>query len=450
MELNDYIKRVLDEAKRAGFEAAECCYASGEDTEISAMGGEIDEYSISTRLGLSLRGLYEGKMGYASTRVLDEESIGWLVASAKSSAELVDNDDREFLFAGSDSYAKVDAFAPELEQLSARDKIEAALELERTTLGLDERIKRVQGCAVVSQRAQTRLVNTLGLDVSHAENAVGAYVSAIAEANGDTTTGFAVRFGRARELLDAGALAREAAQEALGMLGARPCASGRYDVVLRRDVMAGLLETFAGMFSAEAAQHGLSLLRDREGDSIASPCVTIIDDPLRTDGGASAPFDAEGVATYSKAVVEDGVLRTLLHNLKTAHKQGVTTTGNAARPSLGGSITVAPTNFYIAPGARPFEALLAEVGEGLLITDIMGMHSGANGISGDFSLGARGYLIKDGRLDRPVKGITIAGNFLELLGAISEVGSDLWFGMPGLSCCGAPSAIVPGLSVAGE
>lgn len=450
MELNDYIKRLLDEAGRAGFEAAECCYVSGEDMEISAMGGEIDDYSISTSLGLSLRGLYNGRMGYASTRVLDEESIGWLIESARQSAELVDNDDKEFLFAGSDSYAQVNAFAPELEQIGARDKIDAALELERATLGMDERIKRVQGCAVVSQRAQTRLVNTLGLDVSHMENVVGAYVSAIAEADGDTATGSAVRFGRERGLLDAAALAREAAQEALGMLGARPCASGRYAVLLRRDVMAGLLETFAGMFSAEAAQHGLSLLRDREGDRIAAPCVTIIDDPLRPDGNASTPFDAEGVATYTKAVVEDGVLRTLLHNLKTAHKQGVATTGNAARPSLGGSITVAPTNFYIKPGERPFDALLGEVGNGLLVTDIMGMHSGANGISGDFSLGARGFIIKDGRLDRPVKGITIAGNFLELLTSVSEVGSDLWFGMPGGSCCGAPSVIVPELSVAGE
>lgn len=450
MELNEYIKRVLAEAKRAGFEAAECCYISGEDMEISAIGGEIDDYSISTSLGLSLRGLYEGKMGYASTRVLDEESIGWLIESAKSSAELVDNDDKEFLFAGSDSYAQVNAFAPELEQITARDKIATALELERATLKLDERIKRVQGCAVVSQRAQTRLVNSLGLDLSHTENAIGAYVSAVAEADGDTATGSAVRFGRNRDMLDTDSLAREAADEALGMLGARPCASGKYAVLLRRDVMAGLLETFAGMFSAEAAQHGLSLLRDREGDRIASPCVTIIDDPLRPDGSASTPFDAEGVATYTKAVVEDGVLRTLLHNLKTANKQGVTTTGNASRPSLGGSVTVAPTNFYIKPGERPFEELLSEVGNGLLVTDIMGMHSGANGISGDFSLGARGYLIKDGRMDRPVKGITIAGNFLELLGNISEVGSDLWFGMPGGSCCGAPSAIVPELSVAGE
>lgn len=450
MELNDYINRVLSEAKRAGFEAAECCYVSGEDVEISAMSGEIDDYSISTSLGLSFRGLCGGRMGYASTRVLDEASVSWLIDSAKSSAELVDSDDPEFLFAGSDSYAQVNAYQPELDKLTARDKIDAALELERATLAADARIKRVQSCAVMSQRSTMRLVNTLGLDVSHSDNAIGAYVSAIAEAQGDTANGSALRFGRDTRLIEAGKLAREAADEALGMLGARPCPSGRYAVVLRRDVMAELLETFAGMFSAEAAQHGLSLLRDREGDLIAAPCITIMDDPLRAGGGASAPFDAEGVATYAKAVVEDGVLRTLLHNLKTANKQGVKTTGNAARPSLGGSITVAPSNFYIKPGASSLGELLKRMGDGLMVTGIMGMHSGANGISGDFSLGARGYLIKDGRVDRPVKGITIAGNFLEMLSSVSELGSDLWFGMPGASCCGAPSTLVSALSVAGE
>ena len=137
MELNEYIKKLFAAAEKAGFEACECCYSSGENMEISVFDGEIDEYSLSASLGLGFRGLYGGRMGYASTRVLDDASIDWLVESARSSAELVDSDDKEFLFAGSERYSEVKAFEPALEELSARDKIDAALRLEGTQAKFD-------------------------------------------------------------------------------------------------------------------------------------------------------------------------------------------------------------------------------------------------------------------------------------------------------------------------
>lgn len=444
MELNEYINKLFAAAKEAGFEACECRYSTDENMEISVFSGEIDEYSLASGISLSLRGLYNGRMGRASTRVLDEASIGWLVESAKSSAELIDNDDKEFLFPGSDHYAEVDGFSTEVENMTAREKIDAALRLEKETLASDSRIKRVQGCAVISQCGETRLVNTLGLDVSFKSNVLGAYVAPIAEADGDTASGSAIHFGHDKSILDTAAIAAEASRETVSSLGAHPCASGTYKILLRHDVMSDILETFAGMFSADAAQHGLSLLKDREGDKIAADIVTIIDDPLLKGGMASAPFDSEGVATYTKSVVENGVFKTFLHNLKTAYKQGVTTTGNAS-----GS-TVAPSNFFIKPGETSFDDLVANVGDGLLITNVMGLHSGANAVSGDFSLGASGFMIEGGKIGRPVKGITVAGNFLKLLCDVTELGSDLWFGMPGSSCVGAPSAIVSALSVAGE
>lgn len=451
MELNVYIKKLFEAAEKAGFEACECYYTSGESMQVSVFQGEIDDYSLAASLGLSFRGLLSGKMGYATTHVLDEASIEWLVDSAKASAELVTTSDKEFLFAGSESYAELNPYNPELEQVTAREKIDAALRLEKQTTAADGRITRVQDCSAFSESSDVRIVNTLGLDVSFKDNSVGAYVSPIAEADGDTSSGFAVKFGRNADILaDTAAIADEATGEALSMLGAAPCKSGNYKVLLRCDAMTDMIETFAGMFSAEAAQHGLSLLKGREGEKIAADIVTIMDDPLLEGGMASCPFDSEGVATYTKAVVENGVLTTLLHNLKTAYKQGVTTTGNASKSSLAGKMIVAPTNFFIKPGEQPLDKLVEGVGEGVLITGLMGLHSGANGVSGDFSLGARGYMIEDGKIGRPVKGITVAGNFLKLLSDITAIGSDLWFGMPGGSCCGSPSVVVSGLSVAGE
>lgn len=206
---------------------------------------------------------------------------------------------------------------------------------------------------------------------------------------------------------------------------------------------------FSSIFSAEAAQKGLSLLKGREGEAIASEAVTIVDDPHRPHSAASQSFDGEGVPTRKKNVVEKGVLQTLLHNLTTAAKQGVTTTGNAAR-GYASAVGVAPTNFYIAPSQESVEAMLARMGEGFLITEVSGLHAGANQISGDFSLLAKGFAVRGGQKAEPVEQITVAGNFFAVLKDVVAVADDLAFGLPGGSLVGSPTIWVKALSVAGK
>ena len=165
---------------------------------------------------------------------------------------------------------------------------------------------------------------------------------------------------------------------------------------------------------------------------------------------SSTPFDGEGVPTSYKEIISGGKLTTLLHNLKTAKKQGVKSTGNGSRPSYASPVGIAPTNFYIKPGEAGLDEMAAKLGDGLVITRLEGLHAGANPISGDFSLGAKGYKVENGRLGGAVKQITIAGNFYQLLKDIVEVGSDLRFGFPGAACFGSPSVRVSKLSVAGK
>ena len=188
----------------------------------------------------------------------------------------------------------------------------------------------------------------------------------------------------------------------------------------------------------------MSLLAGREGEEIASPLITITDDPLRKGGLATAAFDGEGSATCTKAVVERGVLKTLLHNRRTAKKQGVRTTGNASRA---GGMHVSPSNFYIEPGEQSLEELLQNAGSGLLITDLSGLHAGANPISGDFSLLSKGFVIRDGTQAEPVERITVAGNIYQLLKSVCAVGSDLEF--PG-SPIGSPSVDAGMMPVSGK
>ena len=165
------------------------------------------------------------------------------------------------------------------------------------------------------------------------------------------------------------------------------------------------------------------------------------------NGIASQPFDAEGVASKTKAVISDGVLKTFLHNLKTAKKDGVESTGNAYK-GIKSPIGISPTSFYIQAGDKSYQQLLEEMGEGLIIISVQGLHSGANPVSGDFSLGAYGYYVKDGRIQRPVDQITIAGNFFDLLKNVVAIGSDLEFDSSGV---GSPSSLlIKELAVAGK
>ena len=212
-------------------------------------------------------------------------------------------------------------------------------------------------------------------------------------------TGMKLFFTMDPEKIDLEKAARDAAQEAVAGLEAVQAASGSYRVLLRSDVAATLLSTFSGVFSADNAQRGLSRLKGREGEAIASGCVTLLDNPHLAGSAASAPFDGEGVATYEKAVIEDGRLNTLLHNLKTAHKQGVGTTANASRPGYAAPVGVAPTNFYFKPTDVSFDGMLEKLGDGLLITDLQGMHAGANRHHRRLLAGRQG-LRGEGRQDR--------------------------------------------------
>ena len=238
------------------------------------------------------------------------------------------------------------------------------------------------------------------------------------------------------------AVADGCVKDAVEKLGAGRLQSGARRVVIRNNAMADLLSTFCGVFSADNAQKGLSLLAGKEGTAIASPAVTLTDDPLLPWGMGSCPFDREGAATMTKNVIDGGVLRTLLHNRKTAKKAGVATTGNAA-----GSGRVAPSNLYIQPGEASLRDLLAHMENGLLLTEVSGLHAGANPVSGDFSLLARGFEVVNGEIQRAVEQFTVAGNFFALLQDVEAVGSDLLFeGSP----IGSPSVAVKKLNIAGE
>jgi len=454
MDRKEFINRLFERARqRAGDTAdfaCEACWSRGESFEAEVKNGELYQYNVSEGGGMGFRALVNGRMGYASTQILDEDAIDLLVDGVLENAALVESEDRQFLFAGSERYAELKQFEPRLEAIDAAQKIAMARELERLALAQDERIVQVEGCSVFSASDETAIVNTLGLDVSSRVNLLGGYVAVVAREGEKVNTGFKAFFTMDPDVIDLESVARIAARRALDGLDASQAPSGSYPVVLQNDVAATLLDTFSGVFSADNAQRGLSRLKGREGEAIAADCVTLMDDPHRQGSISSTPFDGEGVATAPKAVIDGGRLTTLLHNLKTAYKQGVATTANASRSGKASAVGVAPTNFFFKPSGDAPEALLARLGDGLLITELQGMHAGANAVTGDFSLAAKGFMVKQGQVAGAVNQITVAGNFYDLLMDIEAVGSDLEFLPPSISCFGSPSLLVKRLSVAGS
>ncbi len=444
MKPDDFISKLLQAAGEAGFSQAEAYLTEEDSFEATAMEGEIKEYSSHTTRGLGFRAMLGGRMGYAFTEALDEAAVEQLLRGAKDSALYCEDDSEQFIYAENEPVAQLaltGADAP------VEEKLAFALAMEQAAKDTDPHIKQVGYNTVFTKRAQVRIVNTHVMDKQYALNVSGANLQPVARDKELTSTAFEIKHARDFSALNAQELGEAAARNAVAMLGATPVPSGSYRVVVSNRAMADILETFAGAFSAENAQQSLSRLQGKLGEAVAAPCVTIVDDPLRADAMGARPFDAEGVPSRRNEVVQGGVFKTFLHNLKTARKDGVQSTGNASKGGYSAPVRVAPTNFYIQPGDKSQATLLADVGEGLLITEVEGLHAGANEISGDFSLSSKGFVIHEGLKGRPVEQITIAGNFFELLQAVQTVGADLLFPSGGI---GAPSVDVGSLNVAGS
>lgn len=444
--MNEFLDKLFAAAGEAGLTHAEAFILEKESFEAQAMEGEITQYSSNATRGLGFRGMVEGRMGYASTEAFDDEAVGQLIRGVLDSARLCEDTDEQFLYSGTEADAQVTLYEAALETVQPQQKLDFALELEREAKAYDPKVEKVGMSTVLSGKQKVRIVNTLGLRKEYTENYCGAYLEPLAKDGESVSSGFDILFARDFAKLSPKTLAASAAKIAVDGLNGQPVKSGAYRVIFQNNAMADMLSVFSEAFSAENAQKGLSLLKGKLGESIAASCVTLVDDPLLADGLSSRPFDAEGVPSKKNVVIEKGQFKTFLHNLKTANKDGVETTANASKASYAASVRVSPSNFFFEPGTQTLAELMAAAGSGLVITEVSGLHAGADAVSGDFSLLSKGFQFENGRRVRPVERITVAGNFFEVLRGVKAMGSDLRFPSGGM---GSPSVDVGELSVAG-
>ena len=447
MELNLFVKELFSKAQEEGFSEYEVYYVDRESLSISVYKEEVEKYNLNNSAGLSFRGKFGDRIGYSYTEILDEDAIEMLVKKAKENVLAIENNDIQFIYEGDKEYKEISTYHEELEDIPVDKLINIAISMEKEAKKYCNKVESFSGCSVSYSSGKYGIINSKGLNLSNKSNLLTAYVVPIVKDLDKMYDGCGYVVAKSLNDVKPDKIAKMGVDEALSKIGGTSIASGNYKVIINNEAMVSLLSTFAGIFSGDAVQKGLSLLKDKEGEIIAADIVNLVDDPHLEDGLASVSFDDEGVATLKTYLIKNGKLNSLLHNLKTANKAGVKSTGNGFKASYASPISVSPTNFYIEPGINSLEEMTKKINKGLIITDFAGLHSGANSITGDFSLAAKGFYIEDGIKTHPVEQITVAGNFFTLLNNIEEIGSDLKFPM---SSVGSPSIIIKELSIAGE
>lgn len=417
MTLQEAQAYLIERARERGVDLEVLATGSRELT-LRAREEQLEEINASSRRGLGVRVVTQGRTGYAYSEELTPEALDWMLEEAVENA-LLQNEQDGFLPPGQ-NLGRHDLLG---EGLSAPlgEKKKMALELERVTKS-DPRVRQISGAAYSERESETELSSTRGAAGGFRSGYAYVMASAVMAQGTSVKQGWEVKVAREIAALDPASTAQEFLQKTGRLLGARELKSGRYTAYFEPKAFLALLAPFVNLWNGKWVIEGKSQLAGKLGQRIASPIFSLFDDPDHPQGIANAPFDAEGTPTRKVHLLREGVVESFLHNSRTARKLGHEPTGHASR-GYKGVLDVAPHNLIVAPGegVRPRE--------GVQVTDLMGVHAGANPISGDFSLQALGLKIEGGEAVFPVENFTISGNIFELLERIVAVGQDLEWGV---------------------
>lgn len=418
-------------------------------TTVRAYGGDVETLSSARTRGVGVRVLREGRFGYAYSADLSEPALAETLEQARTNATVATPDDANRLPDPDGPLPQMpelydDAFA----EVGPEQKVELAVRLEAAVAGAGGPVRGVDSALYGDGDASSAIATTTGIRGASRRCDAYCLVEAIAEADGASASAYGLSLGRLPSDVDVEAAAAEAVERVTRLLGGRKPSSQALPIIMDPFAAASFLGVLAAALSAEEVQRGRSLFAGRVGERVGSEQLTLIDDGSLLDGPGAAPWDGEGVSTGPTPLLERGVLTGFLHNTYTAAKDGTRSTGNASRSGFASPPGLAPTNLYLTPGQEGPEALLALAGDAFYCQSVMGVHSGANPISGEFSVGASGLLVRDGAFAEPVREATVAGTIPGMLSGVTAVGSDLRW-LPFGGAIGAPTLLIEGMTLAG-
>jgi PmbA protein len=440
----DVLEHALECMRGRGY-AGEAYLQELAENRIEVYQGQPETRLRAVSKGIGVRVERDLRTGSSQTTQLDREGMEAAVQRAVAAAEVAQPREVSGLAAPpTSSYPRTRFLRGSLLELTDARRLEMAQAAEQAAFDADPRITKSEMASYRDFVERVALFTTAGITATEAAGLASLAVVTVATHDGEERTGHHGETVRDPLGLDPRRIGTTAARKGLSLLGSRKAPSTRAAVLLEPEVGASLLGLLAAPLSAQACLLGSSMLADKIDAKIGASCLRLWDDPLHEVGVGGFAFDAEGVASRRKAVVEDGILRTHLHNSYTARRTGVPSTGNAVRGGYGGSVGIGPSNLYLEQGGRSRDELLASMDHGFLVQEIMGLHM-ADTVRGDFSFGFVGQRIERGQITHPVEEMTMAGNLLDLLHRVVEVGDDLWFD----GDLGSPSLLVEGLSISG-
>ena len=434
---------------RAG-EQLEAYAVRSRDVDVKVFDGDVESLAVAEIEGVGIRVIVDQRQGYAWAGSLDPDVIADTLADARDNASF-GSPDEHFGLADPATFADIaavdlDLWHDELLAVPTSDKVALAIALDAATRALDPRIRGVESSTYGDAAVESAVATSLGVEVANRRTMCSCSAYAMAGTGAETRTGGGFSAARTFAELDPERAARDAAERAVRLLGASQPASQRLPVVLDPLVTRSLVALLGGALSAEAVQRGRSLFVGREGEEVAASHITLVDDATLAESFGAASHDAEGVPTRRLPLIDAGRLGGLLHNTYTARRGGTVTTGSAVRGGFKSPPGVGARSLFLTPGALTAEEILASVPTALYVQSVSGLHSGTNPVSGDFSVGAEGLMVRGGELAEPIREVTIASTLQRMLHDIVHVGADLEW-LPGGAA--GMTLLVADMSIAG-
>ena len=438
VDLLGVARRVAGDARPG--EQVEAYVLRSREVDVKVFGGDVESLAVAEVEGVGVRVIVDARQGYAWAGSLDDDVIADTLAEARDNAGFGSPDESYVLASPADAAfdgagaagASLDLWRDDVLSTSTADKVALTLELEAAVREADPLVRGVESASYGDAAVEAAVANSLGVEASTRRTSASCSAFAMAGEGTLTQTGSGFSAGRSFGEVDAHEAARDAAERAVRLLGAKPIPSGRLPVVLDPLVTRSLLALLGGALSGEAIVKGRSLFVGREREDVAGPGITLVDDPTLPEAFGAATHDAEGVPTRRVELIAAGRFDAVLHNVHTAKRAGgdACTTGSAVRGGFKSPPGVGARALHLVPGALCADEILASVDHGLYVQSVSGLHSGTNPVSGDFSVGAVGLVIRDGALAEPVREVTIASTLQRILHDIVVVGADLTW-LPG-------------------
>ncbi len=442
--MNRHLERIINLLNKQDISKFDIFYVNSHGFNVDVKDGKVEKLKVPLKKGIAIRIIVDGKLGFAYTRDTTDDGIRIAMECARENAENSDPDEYEISMPSKPS---VDfSFADEnFDRIPIEKKVEIARALEEKVYSLSSKVKKVRKTSYSDSLTKIFYYNSNKQTFSYETTSYTLSVMLKAEKENDSQMGWDFDVVRKFSSLNSDLVATRSVENAVSLLGAKPIKTQKIPVIIKNTVFAELIETLSAGFLGNNVLRKKSLFADRLSFEVASHVLSIYDNPLLHDGIGSRPFDDEGTATRKKAIIERGVLKNFLLDIYSARKLNLPPTGNGIRMGIGSLPSSGITNLVVEPGALTLENLVRTPEKVLVVTDAMGIHT-INPISGEFSIGISGLLIKEGEVIQPVTGCTIAGNVKKLLNNISEVGRDSrWVGN-----ISSPSVLVKKLMVGGE